>query len=125
MAFFSRCRNPNSVRIFDLTRETRPRCSRIRPRLEVLEDRCTPSTLTNFLHASGLSGLLPDGTNGTAPFSAFNQDLPTQTVPFEVVGSGDAPQGLPLFPGGTASHTSTGVSNLHGSFSGNGSFTLL
>jgi len=124
MAFFSRCRNSKSVRIFDLTREPRPRGSRIRPRLEVLEDRCTPSTLTNFLHASGLSGLLPDGTNGTAPFTAFNQDLPTQTVPFEVVGSGTAPQGLPLFPGGTAPHTAAGWSNLTGSYSGNGSFTL-
>jgi hypothetical protein len=93
--------------------------------LELLEDRCTPSTLSSFLHASGLSGLLPDGHNGTVPFSAFNQNLPTQTIPFEVVGSGDAPQGLPLFPGGMASHTSTGLSNLHGVFSGNGSFTLL
>jgi hypothetical protein len=59
------------------------------------------------------------------PFSAFNQDLPTQTVPFEVAGSGAAPQGLPLFPGGVAAHTSSGLSNLHGSYSGNGSFTLL
>src|SRR5262249_20747579 len=98
---------------------------RVRPHLEALEDRCTPSTLSSFLSASGLVPLLPDGSNGTAPFWAFTQALPPQTVPFEVVGSGDAPQGLPLFPGGMASHTSTGVSNLHGAFSGNGSFTLL
>jgi len=98
---------------------------RVRPRLEVLEDRCTPSTLTNFLHASGLSGLLPDGSNGTVPFSAFNQDLPTETVPFEVAGSGTAPQGLPVFPGGMVSHTAAGWSNLTGSYTGNGTFTLL
>jgi hypothetical protein len=84
-----------------------------------------PSTLSNFLHASGLTPLLPDGSNGTAPFSGFNQTLPTQTVPFELDGSGNAPQGIPLFPGGMASHTSSGLSNLHGSYSGSGSFTLL
>ena len=98
---------------------------RVRPQLEALEDRCTPSTLSSFLHNSGLSGLLPDGHNGSVPFSAFSQDLPTQTVPFELVGSGTAPQGLPLFPGGMAPHTSSGLSNVLGSYSGNGSFTLL
>jgi hypothetical protein len=104
---------------------TRRPSRRINPQLEALEDRCTPSTLTNFLHASGLSGLLPHGSNGTVPFSAFSQNLPTQTVPFELAGSGTAPQGLPLFPGGMASHTSSGLSNLLGSYNGNGSFTLL
>ena len=59
-----------------------PLCRRVRPRLEVLEDRCTPSTLANFLNASGLSGLLPNGHDGTVPFTAFNQNLPTETVPF-------------------------------------------
>jgi hypothetical protein len=98
---------------------------RVRPQLEVLEDRCTPSTLTNFLNASGLSHLLPDGSNGTVPFSAFSQDLPTQTVPFEVVGSGEAPQGIPVVPGNTDSFTSTGLTNLTGSYTGTGTYTLL
>jgi hypothetical protein len=84
-----------------------------------------PSTLSDFLHASRLTPLLPNGSNGTVPFSAFDQNLPTQTLPFELAGSGDAPQGLPLFPGGMASHTSSGLSNLHSSYSGSGSFTLL
>jgi hypothetical protein len=98
---------------------------RVRPRLEVLEDRCTPSTLTNFLDASGLTELLPDGKDGTVKFKASQPDVPTEIVPFEVVGSGTAPQGLPLFPGGMAPHNSAGLSNLHGGYSGNGSFTLL
>ncbi len=98
---------------------------RIRPRLEVLEDRCMPSTLTKFLDASGLSGLLPDGRHGTVPFEASQPGVPTQIVPFELAGSGSAPDGLPLFPGGVAPHDSAGRSNLGGKYTGDGSFTLL
>jgi hypothetical protein len=103
----------------------RPLSRRVRPRLEVLEDRCTPSTLTNFLNASGLSHLLPDGSDGTAPFSGFNQNLPTQTVPIEIAGSGEAPQGIPVVPGNTDSFTSTGLTNLTGGYTGTGTYTLL
>jgi hypothetical protein len=51
--------------------------------------------------------------------------VPTQTLPVVLVGTGYAPQGLPLFAGGVASHTATGWSNLTGNYSGDGLFTLL
>jgi hypothetical protein len=46
-------------------------------------------------------------------------------VPLVLVGTGYAPQGLPLFAGGMATHTATGWSNLTGNYTGNGLFTLL
>jgi hypothetical protein len=36
-----------------------------------------------------------------------------------------APQGIPVFPGGTAPHDATGVASHLGTYSGEGSFTLL
>jgi hypothetical protein len=50
-------------------------------------------------------------------------------APLEVFGGGTAPQGLPLFPGGTAPHNAAGSISLWGDYggrySGNGQFTLL
>src|SRR5262249_52753202 len=54
---------------------------------------------------------------------------PSLVAPFETAGGGHGPQGLPLFPGGSAPHDATGGINLlstyHGSYSGPGSFTNL
>jgi len=50
----------------------------------------------------------------------------TEVVPFKVTGGGTAPQGLPVFPGGTAPHNATGTGTLLGNYTGNeGSFELL
>jgi hypothetical protein len=47
-----------------------------------------------------------------------------RVVPFQVNGGGSAPNGLPLFPGGTAPHDATGTSTLLGKYTGSGTFTL-
>jgi hypothetical protein len=44
-----------------MTRETLPR---FQPRLEVLEDRCTPSTITDFLNAQGTTSVFNYGVTG-------------------------------------------------------------
>jgi hypothetical protein len=49
----------------------------------------------------------------------------TRSVPFKVSGGGTAPQGLPLFPGGTAPHTAAGTATHLGRYSGEGVFELL
>jgi hypothetical protein len=51
-----------------------------------------------------------------------NQD--THVVPFQINGGGPAPQGLPLFIGGTAIHSATGTGTLLGNYTGDGLFTL-
>jgi hypothetical protein len=48
----------------------------------------------------------------------------TRVVPFQVNGGGNAPSGLPLFPGGTAPHDATGQGTLLGTYTGDGVFTL-
>jgi hypothetical protein len=50
----------------------------------------------------------------------------TQVVPFHVTGGGIAPQGVPLFPGGTAPHNATGTATHLGKYTGDeGNFQLL
>jgi hypothetical protein len=101
---------------------------RVRPRLEPLEERCTPSTLSSFLHTQATTGLVePPGAAGAqvAPVSSPSVQLPTHIVPFEVFGAGVAPDGIPLFVGGMAPHTATGQTSLFGPYSGVGEFTLL
>jgi hypothetical protein len=48
-----------------------------------------------------------------------------RVVPFKVSGGGTAPDGLPVFPGGTAPHNATGTATYLGKYSGEGVFTLL
>jgi hypothetical protein len=47
------------------------------------------------------------------------------TVPFSLTGGGPAPFGLPLFPGGSAGHSSTGVASLLGNHTGAGTFNVV
>ena len=49
----------------------------------------------------------------------------THSVPFLVTGGGTAPDGLPVFPGGTAPHNATGWASLVGHYTGDGTFELL
>jgi hypothetical protein len=51
-----------------------------------------------------------------------NED--TRVVPFEINGAGPAPQGIPLFIGGTAIHSATGTGTRLGHYTGDGLFTL-
>jgi hypothetical protein len=49
-----------------------------------------------------------------------------QVKPFKVTGGGTAPDGIPVFPGGLASHNATGTATHLGKYTGNeGMFTLL
>jgi hypothetical protein len=51
-----------------------------------------------------------------------NEDA--QVVPFQINGAGPAPQGIPLFIGGTAIHSATGSGTRLGNYTGDGLFTL-
>jgi hypothetical protein len=49
-----------------------------------------------------------------------------QVKPFKVTGGGNAPDGIPVFPGGLASHDATGTATHLGKYTGNeGVFKLL
>jgi hypothetical protein len=49
----------------------------------------------------------------------------TQVLPFKVTGGGTAPQGLPVFAGGTAPPDASGTATHLGKYTGEGLFTLL
>jgi hypothetical protein len=49
----------------------------------------------------------------------------SQVLPFRVSGEGDAFEGLPVFPGGTAAHNATGTATHLGKYTGEGVFQLL
>jgi hypothetical protein len=54
------------------------------------------------------------------------EESDTQVKPFKVTGGGTAPNGLPVFPGGTAPHNATGTATGLGKYTGNeGVFELL
>jgi hypothetical protein len=83
---------------------------RFQPRLEDLEERCTPSTLA-----------LPS-VDPVASLSAAVSD--TLSLPFRLTGGGPAPGGMPLFPGGTAAHSATGHATYLGTYTGEGTLEL-
>jgi hypothetical protein len=62
--------------------------------------------------------------SGTISFDARGS-RDTQVVPFQVNGGGPAPGGLPLFPGGTAQHSATGIASQVGNYTGDGTFELV
>src|SRR5262249_16467973 len=118
-----------------MTRSSRPR---FQPRLEVLEDRCTPSTMSDFVNvwevANGITppnaapavfGLLNAASTQATAAASASQNADSRVVPFKITGGGYAPQGLPEFPGGTVTHTATGNATQLGKYSGNGLFQLL
>ncbi len=110
---------------------------RIQPRLEVLEDRCTPSTMSDFLHAWEAINTVPPPSANPALVSLLNSatqavtdalaaaNAATHTVAFKISGSGSAPAGLPEFAGGTGPHNATGNATELGKYTGNGTFQLL
>lgn len=111
---------------------------RIQPRLEVLEDRCTPSTMSDFLNAWEAINTVPPPSANPAVLSLLNSPATqallgaaaashgdTHTAAFKISGSGYAPQGLPEFVGGTGPHTATGNATELGKYTGDGVFQLL
>lgn len=115
--------------------QSRPR---FQPRLEALEDRCTPSTMPNLPNAWDAAGLVPPpnvapavlGLLNSPPIRAIEAALTSfnadpRVVPFKITGSGYAPQGLPEVPGLTGPHTATGTATELGKYTGDGVFKLL
>ncbi len=110
---------------------------RIQPRLEVLEDRCTPSTMSDFLHAWEAINTVPPPSANPALVSLLNSgtqavtdalaaaNATTHTAAFKISGSGSAPGGLPEFAGGIGPHSATGNATELGKYTGNGLFQLL
>jgi hypothetical protein len=118
-----------------MNRLSRPR---VQPRLEILADRCTPSTMSDFFHAWDAANAVSPPSVSPALGALFNppsspavtaalapQNPDTRVVPFKISGSGFAPQGLPEVPGTTGSHTATGTATELGKYTGNGLFQLL
>jgi hypothetical protein len=62
---------------------------------------------------------------GTPLPPAAAPDAGSRVVPFRVSGGGTAPNGLPLFPGGSGPHNATGTATHLGQYTGEGTFTLL
>jgi hypothetical protein len=86
-----------------------------------------------FQGATGLSsyvissdpatGAVTVDVNGTISYAAGRGDA--RATPFRVTGGGPASQGLPLVPGGTATHQITAGTATHlGSYTGEGTFEL-
>ena len=84
---------------------------RFQPRVEDLEERCTPSTLS-------LPNLI------FADVALVGQQSDTHIVPFKLSGGGPGPVGMPLFPGGTAPHEAAGTATYLGKHTGAGTYEL-
>lgn len=97
-----------------MNRQSRQRFS---PRLETLEDRCTPSVA----HAPLGDGL---AHGAHAVVLHVHHDHHEKIVPFKIDGGGPAPDGLPLVPGMTAAHSATGHATGLGTYHGQGTFVL-
>jgi hypothetical protein len=95
---------------------------RFQPRLEALEERCTPSTLSTFLDAGHTYGVFAPASAHAGRAAPQSE---TQVVPFKVTGGGTAPEGILLSPGGTVPHNATGTATHLGAYTGEGEFTLL
>src|SRR5262245_44923966 len=116
---------------------------RFQPRLESLEDRCTPGPIAKPLDPRDTTGFVlpptvasapaaldipPDtlGQQGGATVASAAHHADTHVVPFRVTGGGYAPLGLPVLPGSMAPHTATGTATHLGRYSGDeGRFELL
>jgi hypothetical protein len=105
------------------------------PELTTLEDRSLPSVAHRpfhhllLRHTPALTAAHQHSAfNATRTVSFHRADgkgnEDTQVVPFAIDGGGPAPDGIPLFPGGTAPHSATGEATHLGKYTGNGLFTL-
>ncbi len=120
-----------------MTRQVRPR---FQPRLETLEERCTPSTV-HGAHAVTTAPAIIAGPSAAqtvqihhhAPLAHHHavHHTPaaasaTVAVHFTVNGGGTAPKGLPVTPGASGPHNATGRGTLLGHYTGDqGKFKLL
>ena len=109
---------------------------RYRPRLETLEERCTPSTSTtsvflphgvDLARAALVTGVVSHGDGGqqgVAQAASAVQGADSRVIPFMITGGGPAPNGLPLTPGSTVPHQATGTATHLGKYTGEGTFVL-
>jgi hypothetical protein len=76
-----------------------------------------------------ITGTISNGRGGRSDSPAHARSAEkadSHSIPFKVTGGGEAPEGLPVFPGGTAGHNATGTATHLGRYSGEeGLFTLL
>jgi hypothetical protein len=90
----------------------------------------TSTYLVSTDPSTGVTSLEITGTTSFSPAGQPAHDLAARSaysgvVPFRVTGGGNAPSGLPVFPGGTAAHDATGTATQLGKYTGEGLFTLL
>jgi hypothetical protein len=98
------------------------------PRLEVLEDRYTPSTFASLLPPGLAAGIIPPLSIVASPTDTAHPGavaLHTHLQPFGNLGAGDAYQGILLVPGEPVSYTASGVNSVTGPYTGSGTFTFL
>jgi subtilisin-like proprotein convertase family protein len=97
----------------------------------VMQETLAPGTRLSppiGVTAAAITGSIPSGPAAQpgGPWKALAAPAAdSRVVPFKVSGGGTAPQGLPVFPGGTAPHNATGTATHLGKYSGEGVFTLL
>jgi hypothetical protein len=88
------------------------------PEIMSFEERSTPSSAHSPFGDQALAF--------TAGLMSAQKLSDTRVVPFKVNGGGTAPDGLPVFPGGTAEHNATGNATHLGKYTGDeGLFELL
>jgi hypothetical protein len=73
-----------------------------------------------------IAGTIAYGRTGHGGTTASASAAPAtvQILPFKITGGGPAPNGMPLFPGGTVPHSATGTATQLGAYSGAGTFEL-
>lgn len=85
-----------------------------------------PNTGATSVEIDGTISYSPAGQQAGPSIAPAVHTADTQAIPFKVTGGGNAPQGLPVFPGGTAVHDATGTATHLGKYTGEeGLFTLL
>jgi hypothetical protein len=84
-----------------------------------------PNTGVTSVEITGTIAFSPSG-QAVGPAGALAAPAAgSRVVPFKVSGGGTVPDGIPVFPGGTAPHNATGTATYLGRYTGEGTFTLL
>ncbi len=76
---------------------------------------------TSFALAAGNTN--PQGI-ADPPAAQVTESSDIHPVAFKISGAGNAPEGVPVFPGGTVDHDATGTATHLGKYTGEGLFTL-
>jgi hypothetical protein len=84
-----------------------------------------PRTGVTSVDVTGTISFSPSAQTAGQAAALVAPNADSRVVPFKVSGGGTAPQGLPLFPGGTAPHNATGMATHLGHYTGEGTFQLL